>query len=107
MTAALIGATVSLVVLLVAQGTSAHRLPTWGPGYVWFGFCGILNGIGLIGLNAALGMGDVVVVSPLVATTPAFTLVLGWLFFRREVVSWRSIAAIAMIFGGCMLIITR
>ena len=107
MTAALVGATTSLVVLLAIHLASGRTLPRWNAGYVWFGLCGLLNGTGLIGLNAALAMGDVVVVSPLIATTPAFTLIIGWLFFRREAVPWSSIAAIAMIFAGCMLIITR
>lgn len=107
MTAALVGATTSLLVLLSIHATSGRRIPSWNPGYFWFACCGVLNGAGLIGLNTALGMGDVVVVSPLVATTPAFTILTGWLFFRREVMRWSSIGAIAMIFAGCMLIITR
>lgn len=76
-------------------------------GYVWFALCGIMNGIGLVGLNTALEMGDVVIVSPLIATVPAFTLLTGWLFFRREALSWPTIAATAAIFCGCLLIITR
>jgi len=55
----------------------------------------------------ALSLGDVVVVAPLVATTPAFTLLTGWLFFRREVVRLPTIIAIGCIFAGCVLIITR
>lgn len=107
MTAALVGATTSLVVLLSIHFASGRRIPTWNRGYFWFACCGVLNGGGLIGLNTALGMGDVVVVSPLIATTPAFTILTGWLFFRREVLRWSSIAAIAMIFVGCMMIIMR
>jgi drug/metabolite transporter, DME family len=107
MTAALVGATVSLLILLMAQAASKSRMPAWSPGYYWFALCGILNGIGLVGLNVALSLGDVVVVAPLIATVPAFTLLIGWLFFRRETVRWSSIAAIAVIFCGCMLIITR
>jgi drug/metabolite transporter (DMT)-like permease len=52
-------------------------------------------------------MGDVVVVSPLVATTPAFTLLLGYFVFRRETIRWSSIIAIGLIFTGCVLILTR
>ena len=63
--------------------------------------------LGLVGLNVALSLGEVVVVAPLVATTPAFTLLTGWLFFRREVVRLPTIIAIGCIFAGCVLIITR
>ena len=107
MTAALVSSTVSLLVLLIINGVGGREWPRMGRGYLWFMLCGVLNGIGLVGLNTALELGDVVIVSPLIATTPAFTLLVGWLFFRREVVSWSSIAAITVIFTGCLLIITR
>ncbi len=107
MTAALISSTVSLLVLLIVNGASRQKFPRLGPGYYWFGLLGILNAIGLIGINMALHLGDVVVVSPLIATTPVFTLLIGWMFFRREAVTWSSFLAIAIIFTGCVLIVTR
>lgn len=107
MTAALVGSTTSLLVLLSIKAAGGRSMAHWNAGYWWFGLCGVLNGIGLVGLNAALQLGDVVIVSPLVATTPAFTLIIGWLFFRREVVGMSSIVAIAVIFSGCVLVITR
>ncbi len=107
MTAALIAATTSLVVLALVQFASRRRLPSFNKGYLWFGLCGFLNGLGLVGLNSALSLGEVIVVAPLVATTPAFTLIMGWLFFRREVVRLPVVLAIGCIFAGCVLIITR
>ena len=107
MTAALISSTVSLLVLFFVHGVSRQRVPRGARGYFWFGLCGILNGIGLVSLNTALHLGDVVVVSPLIATTPAFTLLTGWLFFKREAITWSSVIAITVIFVGCLLIITR
>lgn len=107
LTATLVCATTSLLVLGLYQVASRRALPTWNPGYLWFGLTGVLNGLGLLGLNVALALGDVVVVAPLIATTPAFTLVLGWLFFRRELVQWTSVTAIVTIFLGCILIISR
>ena len=107
MTAALVSSTVSLMVLTLVHIFSRRQLPRWNKGYFWFALCGINNGVGIIGLALALDMGRVVVVSPLVATTPAFTLLLGYWVFRRETVRWTSVAAIAMIFAGVMLILTR
>lgn len=107
MTAALIGALMSMAVIVSINSTSGHRMPHWNAGYLWFALCGVLNGIGLVGLNIALTLGDVVLVAPLIATTPAFTLFSGWLFFRREALGWSSIIATVIIFCGCMLVITR
>lgn len=107
MTAALLGSFVSLIVLGSWQLVGGHKMPAWNPGYWWFGVGGVLNGIGLVGLNQALELGTVTLVAPLVSTTPAFTLLLGWLFFRQEVVAWQTILAIVAIFVGCLLIILR
>jgi DME family drug/metabolite transporter len=107
LTATLVASTTSLAVLLVVQLASGRRLPSWSAGYPWFALTGLLNGTGLLGLNVALAFGDVVVVAPLVATVPAFTILLGWLFFKREVVTWSSAGAIALIFVGCVLVILR
>ena len=63
--------------------------------------------LGIVGVGVALNIGSVIVVSPLVATTPAFTLLLGYLVFRRETITWPTVAAIALIFVGCVLIIMR
>ena len=107
MTAALITSSVSLVVLLIVSGVRRQKFPRMGPGYYWFGLLGALNAIGLVGINSALHLGEVVIISPLIATTPVFTILIGWLFFRRETVSWSSMIAMAIIFTGCVLIVTR
>lgn len=107
LTAALIGSAVSMAVVVSISSTGGRKMPRWNKGYWWFGLCGVLNGLGLVGLNIALTLGDVVLVAPLIATTPAFTLLTGWLFFRREALSWSSVVATAIIFLGCLLVITR
>lgn len=111
MTATLVSASVSLIVLAILQVLSGRALPQFTGralrGYYWFALCGIINGLGLLGLAAALELGDVVVVSPIVASTPAFTLLLGYFIFRREIVRWTSVAAIVLIFSGIVLIILR
>lgn len=105
--AALVSSTVSFMVLFVASRYSGHTMPRWSRGYPWFVACGVMNGIGLTGIAIALDVGEVIVVAPLISTTPAFTLLLGFLIFKRETISWWSVAAIGLIFIGCVLIITR
>ena len=107
MTAALIGATVSFLVVCTINAASGHKIARKRSGFIWFGLCGVLNAIGLVGLNVALELGSVVVVSPLIAATPAFTIVLGWLVFRRERISPYALVALAVIMAGCLLIILR
>jgi DME family drug/metabolite transporter len=107
MTAALVSSTVSFMVLATMYVVSRRSLPAWNNGYLWFGLCGVFNGIGITGLGYALQLGEVVVVSPLVATTPAFTLLMGHYIFRRETISRSSVAAISIIFIGSLLIIIK
>lgn len=107
LTAGLISTSVSLVVLALVRLGSRRRLPGWNRGYLWFALCGVINGAGIVGVGTALNIGSVIVVSPLVAATPAFTLILGYLVFRRERITWPTVAAIALIFAGCVLIILR
>ncbi len=107
LTAAVVAASTSFLILGLVHVVSGRRLPPFNTGYLWFSLCGFLNGLGLVGLNAALSLGDVVVVAPLVATVPAFTLLMGAMLFRREVVRLPAMVAIGCIFAGCVLIITR
>lgn len=107
LTGALIASAVSVVVVAGMQFAENKPVPQLSAGYAWFGLCGLLNGFGLVALNAALNLGDVVVVAPLIATTPLFTLMIGWLYFRRETLGLPQILATLAIFAGCVMIITR
>lgn len=107
MTAALVGSFVSVVVLSGWRLLSAGSMPRLNAGYSWFAICGVLNVAGLIGINLALQLGSVTMVAPLISTTPVFTLLLGWLVFRKEVIGAATVFAIIGIFIGCLLIIVR
>jgi drug/metabolite transporter (DMT)-like permease len=107
LTAALVGSFVSLLVLATWHVVGRRTLPALNSGYTWFALCGLLNVIGLAGLNIALHLGSVTLVAPLISTTPVFTLLLGWLVFKREVIGLPTVCAIAAIFVGCLLIILR
>lgn len=107
LTAGLVSTSVSLFVLALVRLFSGAGLPAWNRGYLWFALCGVINGLGIVGLGFALSIGSVIVVSPLVATTPMFTLLLGYAIFRRETITWTAVAAIALIVVGSVMIILR
>jgi len=46
----------------------------------------------------------VVAVVPIVSATPVFTLLLGLLLFGRERITWRTLATIALIVPGVVLV---
>ena len=107
LTAGLVSTSVSLIVLSLVRLGARRGLPAWNRGYLWFALCGVINGFGIVGLGIALNIGSVIIVSPLVATTPVFTLLMGYVIFRREAITWPTVAAIALIIFGCVLIILR
>jgi DME family drug/metabolite transporter len=49
---------------------------------LWFGASGVLNSLAISFNMTALEMGDVVVVTPLIATTPLFTVLFTFIFLR-------------------------
>ncbi|MFM1814847.1 MAG: hypothetical protein RLZ98_1542 [Pseudomonadota bacterium] len=107
MTAALFASTVSIIVLYAVYRLGGRRMPPLNRGYLWFALCGLINAVGLTLLNVALEIGNVVVVSPIIAAAPVFTMLTGYLYFKREVITARMVAAIALIFAGCILIVFR
>ncbi len=83
--AAAIGYTMSMVVILSLVGRRAWREGRAHPGGVaWFTAVGIFNGAATLLLYAALGLGSITVVAPLVALFPLFALMLSLVFLRNE-----------------------
>jgi uncharacterized membrane protein len=102
--AVLVGNTVSLgTAVLIFRREGSTRM-AMGGGNIWFFAAGICNALSLQFLNNALASGDVVAVIPLVSATPVFTLLLGILFFGREIITWRTLATIALIVPGVILV---
>jgi DME family drug/metabolite transporter len=102
--AVLVGNTVSLAT--AAYMFRRERRPVAGtPGsLVWFIAAGIANALSLQFLNNALALGDVVAVVPIVSATPVFTLLLGFFYFGRETITWRTVATIGLIVPGVILV---
>jgi drug/metabolite transporter, DME family len=71
---------------------------------LWFFAAGISNALSLRFLNNALAIGNVVAVVPIVSATPVFTLILGVLYFGREIITWRTVATIGLIVPGVILV---
>ncbi|MGE0627295.1 MAG: DMT family transporter [Hyphomicrobiaceae bacterium] len=107
MTAMLVSTTVSIVVLYGWSKLEGHRMPAISRGHFWFALAGFINGVGMVLLNLALQIGSVSVVSPIIAASPVFTLLTGYFYFKREVITLRTTIAIALIVAGCMLIVVR
>ena len=58
-------------------------------------------------LNTALEQGSVVTVMPVASAGPVFTLLLGLFVFRRETITWRTVASIVLVVCGVLLVILR
>ena len=73
----------------------------------WFGLAGILAGLAVIGSLTALQIGEVVLVAPLVATVPLFTITLSAVFLRSlERVTRRIVlGAVSICLGSVVVIV--
>ena len=65
---------------------------------------GIANALSIQFLNNALFAGTLLSTMPIVSASPVFTMLLGLYVFKREVISWRTLATIALIVPGVILV---
>lgn len=73
-------------------------------GLGWMVASGTLYGVAVLMLNTALLLSDLVIVSPLIACTPFFTLLLGIWVFREAQVDRRTVIAVLLVVPSVMLI---
>lgn len=105
--AALVGYTVSSAVVWAAPRSGERRAYN-RRGIAWFAATGLLNGAAVLALYCALERGPVVLVSPIVATYPLFTLALSALWLREERLSGALLAGVALtVTGVVVLLVTR
>lgn len=106
--ASLIGYTVSAAVIVAVQGT---RSGEGGPqsslraALPWFMAVGALNGFAVLAMYTALGKGEVGLVSPLVASSPLFTLLLSLVFLRDERMGLHVWLGVALTVAGAGLVV--
>ncbi len=106
--ALLVTTTVSSLVLGVMLALHHRQGRTrFGSGVGWFALNGLVNGAGILALNAALTMGTLTLVSPLSGTVPLWALLLGLFVFKRETLKWKHLAIALLIVVGGALIVTR
>jgi drug/metabolite transporter (DMT)-like permease len=105
--AALLGYTVSSAVVWATPRGREPRSYT-RRGIAWFVATGLLNGAAVLTLYSALQRGPVVLVSPIAATYPLFTLAFSALWLREERLGGALIAGMALtVTGVIVLLLTR
>lgn len=98
--ATLVGFTTSALVTFAVQtarGEFGKGLTFRGPGPAWFMAGAVMFAAAVLSLNQALMIGEVVTVSPIIAATPVFTLLLSIFVFRREKITVRTLIALALV----------
>jgi len=99
-----LGALVGLVIYLFGTG-KYWEIVLRRETFLWFGASGALNSLAVALNMTALEMGDVVLVSPLISTTPLFTVLFTSIFLRsfERVTRKVVIGAAAICLGGIVL----
>ncbi|MAM62237.1 DMT family transporter [Maritimibacter sp. UBA3975] len=82
-------------------------LGTWHGGNAWFLLTGVINGVGILALNFALKHGPLVIVSPLAATVPLWSLLFGLTIFRREALGLQHVVVAFLIVSGCIMLVAN
>jgi drug/metabolite transporter (DMT)-like permease len=106
---ALVAYSVSFVLAAANEARATRRRPRSIPvaGLKWLVATGIVYGAAVLVLNMALLAGKLVVVSPIVACSPLFTLLLGHAVFREEALTRRVIAGVLLVVPSVALIGAR
>ncbi|EAQ03866.1 hypothetical protein OB2597_11501 [Pseudooceanicola batsensis HTCC2597] len=104
--AALIGYLVSSLVVWAARLTMGQRTPPGArAGIGWFMVIGLCNGTALVMLYAALGLGEVAQVSPIVAIYPLITIGLNRVVHGDRSMGGRGIAGSLASVGGVVAVL--
>jgi len=104
--AGLVSFTVSLIVATAVFGARRRSLPKLGIrfGTGWFVLAGTINGVAVYCLNLALQLGELIVVVPIVSSSPFLTLLLSVFLVRRESITRGSLLAVFLIVPGVIVI---
>ncbi len=102
--AVFMGNTVSLGTTGIAHKLEGRRVVGTMASWRWFIAAGIANALSIQFLNNALFAGTLLSTMPIVSASPIFTMLLGYFIFGRETITWRTVATIALIVPGVILV---
>lgn len=102
--AGLMATTTAAVLLTARYAAQGQRLDFRASGIRWFVVSGLFSGGGILVLNVALQLGQVITVIPIVSSSPLFAILLGLLVFGREQLTWQTFVTIGLIVPGVMLV---
>jgi uncharacterized membrane protein len=102
--AVMVSNTVSLAVALIVFRLQSRPFVGTRASHLWFVASGVANALSLQFLNNALQVGDLVSVIPIVSATPVFTMLMGYLWFGREIITARTIVTVLLIVPGVILV---
>lgn len=102
--ASLVAVTVGFCLLVVRFRWHRQTIDLRGPGLKYFALAGVFNAMAIYLLNAALELGQLIAVAPVLALGPIFAMLLGLFVFRRETLTWRTYATIGLVVPGVLLI---
>lgn len=105
--ATLIGYVISATMVLSVGATreGSAILPARDSGWQWFVPVGLLNGLAVLTMYAALARGPVAVVAPLVACYPLATLAFGRLLLGSGTLAWSAGLGVAITVAGVALLL--
>jgi len=106
MAAAAIGYTLSTVVMLLLVGRRAWRVgPADRRGVMWFSLVGLFNGAATFLLYAALGLGSITLVAPLVALFPLMAVMLSLILLRGERLPLLGLLGVLVSVAGVLMLL--
>lgn len=102
--AVMVSSTVSFAIALAVFRLQRRPFVGTRQSHMWFVGSGVANALSLQFLNSALQVGDLVSVIPIVSAAPVFTMLMGYLWFGREIITARTLVTIALIVPGVILV---
>ena len=105
--ATLIGYLMSATVILSVGASREGQaiLPSRGSGWQWFVPVGLLNGLSVLAMYAALARGPVAIVAPLVACYPLATLAFSRVLLGSGGITWSAGLGVAITVAGVALLL--
>jgi drug/metabolite transporter (DMT)-like permease len=104
----ILGSTSSIMLTVILIITGKYKLVGDSfEGFKWFSISGIINALGILSIMYAVNLGGVTLAAPLVATSPIWALLFGYVIFRNEALGPRHLFVSSLVVIGSILIVLR